>query len=74
MMLIRKTAFITGAAQGLGRAFSEALLEKGARVCLADVQTKKGLLLESELQKKYGRDRCMFMHCDVSSAESIKSE
>ncbi|GFS10800.1 hydroxyprostaglandin dehydrogenase [Elysia marginata] len=71
-MLLQRTAFVTGAAQGLGKAFSEALLEKGARVCLTDIQTQKGLLLESELQKKYGKDKCMFMQCDVSSATNLR--
>ncbi|RUS72062.1 hypothetical protein EGW08_020177 [Elysia chlorotica] len=71
-MLLKKTAFVTGAAQGLGKAFSEALLEKGARVCLTDIQSKKGLLIENELQKKYGKDKCMFMQCDVSSTENLK--
>ncbi|KAK3776119.1 hypothetical protein RRG08_046786 [Elysia crispata] len=71
-MLLKKTAFVTGAAQGLGRAFSEALLAKGGRVCLTDIQAKKGLLVENELQKKFGKDKCMFLQCDVSSAENLK--
>lgn len=70
--MLQRTAFVTGAAQGLGRAFSEALLEKGARVCITDIQAKKGLLLESELQKKYGKDKCMFMECDVSAVANLK--
>lgn len=32
-----KTAFVTGAASGLGFAMAEGLAEKGARVCLADM-------------------------------------
>lgn len=32
MSLAGKVAFVTGAAQGLGKAFSEALLKKGAKV------------------------------------------
>ncbi|GFO35778.1 15-hydroxyprostaglandin dehydrogenase [NAD(+)] [Plakobranchus ocellatus] len=71
-MLLQRSVFITGAVQGLGKAFSEALLERGARVCLTDVQAKKGFQVEKELQKKYGKDKCTFLHCDVSSPSRLE--
>lgn len=37
MRLDGKTAFITGAAQGIGRAFAEAYVREGARVVIADI-------------------------------------
>jgi 2-keto-3-deoxy-L-fuconate dehydrogenase len=36
-----KTAFVTAAAQGIGRAIVEAFLSEGARVIAADIQTNK---------------------------------
>ena len=36
-----QTAIITGAAQGLGRAIAEELLERGARIALCDLQGEK---------------------------------
>ncbi|BFZ01833.1 hypothetical protein BsWGS_04871 [Bradybaena similaris] len=71
MQPIHHRAFITGAAQGLGRAFSEALLQRGAKVCMVDVQEGKGRSAESELQSKYGRDNVTFLHCDVTSDKSL---
>ena len=37
MRLAGKTALITGAARGIGRAFAEAYVREGARVALADI-------------------------------------
>lgn len=36
--LAGKTALITGAAQGLGKAFAEKFIAEGARVCVSDIQ------------------------------------
>ena len=37
MRLAGKTAIITGAARGIGRAFAEAYVTEGARVAIADI-------------------------------------
>ncbi len=39
MQLAGKTALITGAARGIGRAFAEAYVKEGARVAVADINT-----------------------------------
>lgn len=36
-----RVCLVTGAAQGIGRAISEALLREGAQVCLADINGDK---------------------------------
>ncbi|KAH9523608.1 hypothetical protein Btru_040442 [Bulinus truncatus] len=73
MNLLNRVAFITGAAQGLGKAFTDALLHRGARVCFTDIQVEKGKLVESEFKGKYGEDKVLFLKCDVSSFENINS-
>ncbi|KAL8566487.1 hypothetical protein ACOMHN_012306 [Nucella lapillus] len=73
MSMSGKVALITGAAQGLGKAFSEALLKRGAQVCLADIQSKKGEATASAFQQEYGQDRAMFVKCDVTSTSEMKN-
>ncbi|CAL1538776.1 unnamed protein product [Lymnaea stagnalis] len=71
MQLFNRVAFVTGAAQGLGKAFSEALLNRGAKVCFTDIQVSKGKEVEKTYSDKYGQDRVLFLHCDVSSSASL---
>uniref|UniRef100_A0A0B7A9R7 15-hydroxyprostaglandin dehydrogenase [NAD(+)] n=2 Tax=Arion vulgaris TaxID=1028688 RepID=A0A0B7A9R7_9EUPU len=67
-----RVALVTGAAQGLGKLFSEALLQRGTKVCLADVQESKGRQVENDFQSRYGKDNVAFVHCDVSSDKSLR--
>ncbi|KAK7115818.1 15-hydroxyprostaglandin dehydrogenase [NAD(+)]-like [Littorina saxatilis] len=73
MSLSGKVALVTGAAQGLGKAFSEALLKRGAKVCLADVQSPLGEATTTEFQQEYGKDRALFVKCDVSSVSELQT-
>ncbi|BFZ25206.1 hypothetical protein BsWGS_28245 [Bradybaena similaris] len=67
MSLSGKVAIVTGAAQGLGKAFCEILLQNGAKVALTDMNSDQGLKTLSEFQTKYGQNKVMFIKCDVTS-------
>ncbi|XP_041455006.1 15-hydroxyprostaglandin dehydrogenase [NAD(+)]-like [Lytechinus variegatus] len=66
-------ALITGAAEGLGKAFSEELLKRSARgVSIVDYNSAKGKATEDELNKKYGEDKVRFFQCDVTSKDQLE--
>lgn len=65
-------AIITGAAQGIGFAISEILLQEGYKVCLSDINAEKGRESQAELQKTYAADRIIFVQCDVTSRSSLE--
>jgi galactitol 2-dehydrogenase len=64
MRLSGKTALITGAARGIGRAFAEAYLREGARVVIADVDID----LARKTAKEIGAQS---VRMDVSDPDSI---
>ncbi|XP_038044065.1 15-hydroxyprostaglandin dehydrogenase [NAD(+)]-like [Patiria miniata] len=67
-------AIVTGAAEGLGKGFAEGLLDKGAKgVCIADVNEPLGLKTAQELSDRFGRDRVIFVKCDVASAAQVEA-
>jgi glucose 1-dehydrogenase len=63
MTLDGKTAIVTGAAGGIGRAVAERFLREGARVIIADVDIEKGEACEADL-KRLGD--AQFVKADVS--------
>lgn len=66
MRLADKSAMITGAARGIGRAFAEAYIREGARVAIADIDLAKARATAAELG-----DAAIAVHMDVSQQESI---
>jgi len=68
MQLAGKTALITGAARGIGRAFAEAYLREGARVIIADIDHARA----SETAMELDRDNALAVQMDVSDTASIK--
>ena len=58
------TAFITGGAAGFGRAFADALSERGASVALADIDVSVAETAAGELRDK-GRG-AIAVGCDVA--------
>ncbi|MCX7567658.1 L-iditol 2-dehydrogenase [Sulfitobacter sp. F26169L] len=67
MRLAGKTALITGAARGIGRAFAEAYITEGARVIIADIDAARA----SETAMAIGRDKALAVAMDVTDRSSI---
>jgi len=64
-----KVAVITGGASGLGAATARALVAKGAKVAIFDLQEDKGTALVAEL----GADNALFQKVNVVSEESVQA-
>ncbi len=64
--LAGKTALITGAARGIGRAFAQAYVREGARVALADIDIEGARCAATEI----GPD-ALAVEMDVTSPQSI---
>lgn len=66
MQLAGKTALITGAARGIGRAFAEAYLREGARVIIADIDEARATATAEELG-----ENAVSVRMDVTDQPSI---
>ena len=55
-----KIAIVTGAARGFGKEFAIRLLDKGAKVCISDVNSTAGEETTKELQTRYGSQNVTF--------------
>ncbi|XP_073336160.1 15-hydroxyprostaglandin dehydrogenase [NAD(+)] [Pagrus major] len=73
MALSGKTAVVTGAVMGIGRAITEVLLQNGAKVALLDVNESAGKTVMEALEKQYGREKTLFCKGDVQSEEQLKA-
>ncbi|XP_057232258.1 15-hydroxyprostaglandin dehydrogenase [NAD(+)] isoform X2 [Malurus melanocephalus] len=67
-----KVALVTGGAQGIGRAFVQALLGKGAKVALLDRNSEAGEESKAALDEQFEAQRTMFIQCDVTDQEQLK--
>lgn len=67
MQIQGKTILVTGGASGLGEATSRELVQLGANVVIADLNSDKGEALVNELG---GSAR--FVRCDITSAEEVQ--
>ncbi|KAL2781116.1 15-hydroxyprostaglandin dehydrogenase [NAD(+)] isoform 6 [Daubentonia madagascariensis] len=67
-----KVALVTGAAQGIGRAFAEALLHKGAKVALVDWNFEAGVKCKAALDEQFEPQKTLFIQCDVADQEQLR--
>ena len=71
MKLEGRVAFVTGAAQGIGRAIALTLAEDGADLALGDLNLEK---LEATAREVEGLGRkALALHLDVSSSDSVQA-
>jgi 3-oxoacyl-[acyl-carrier protein] reductase len=70
MRLKDKVAIITGAGQGIGRAYSLRFAAEGAKVVIAEINESNGRKVAEEVQALGGQ--ALFVKTDVSSEESCK--
>lgn len=68
MELTNKVAIVTGGASGLGRATTEALLQRGARVAIFDLNEEQGTAVAAELG-----EQCRFVKVNVADEDSVKA-
>jgi len=65
-----KTAVVTGAARGIGRAVAERLAQEGARTLCADVEAEELRSLAREIEERGGRAEAHV--CDVSRPDDVE--
>jgi meso-butanediol dehydrogenase/(S,S)-butanediol dehydrogenase/diacetyl reductase len=73
--LLGRSCIVTGAAQGIGRAIGEALLDQGADVCFADINAEK---VETVAQENINRaaaggGKVTHSVVDVTDRESVRA-
>ncbi|MBN2568068.1 MAG: glucose 1-dehydrogenase [Deltaproteobacteria bacterium] len=70
MILKDKSAIVTGAGQGIGRAIAMELAREGAKVCVADLNPDTAKQVEAEI-KDLGREAMSFQ-VDITSLEKVQ--
>ncbi len=65
-----KAAFITGGANGIGRAIANSLARKGVAIAIADVNEEAAVIACKEIEAAGGR--AIALACDVTSEKSLE--
>ena len=71
--LDNKTAIVTGGAQGFGAGIAEALYRLKVNIVIADLNDVTGMSAVESLNKGQAVNRAVYIKCDVSDPESVKS-
>jgi NAD(P)-dependent dehydrogenase (short-subunit alcohol dehydrogenase family) len=66
----KKTALITGAALGIGKATALLLAQEGAKVAITDINDKEGANLRDEINAAGGQAK--FWHLDTSHEDNVE--
>lgn len=68
--LQKKTAMITGAASGIGRATALTLSKVGADIAVLDIEDQRGEAVVEDIVEHGGK--AIYLHCDVTSASDCQ--
>ena len=71
MRLENKTALITGAGRGIGRAAAEMFAREGAKVVLADINDELGRAVEQAIREAGGE--ATFVRTDISASAEVQA-
>lgn len=66
-----RTAIVTGAASGMGRATAHLFADEGARVVVADLGDARVSAVVEEIASVHGEGAALGVVCDVASVESL---
>ncbi|XP_060634679.2 15-hydroxyprostaglandin dehydrogenase [NAD(+)] isoform X1 [Anolis sagrei] len=72
MHLKDKVALVTGAAQGIGKALAQSLLEKGCKVALVDQNAEVGKSCKDAFDRQFDAQMTIFLPCDVTNENNLK--
>lgn len=67
-----KICIVTGSAQGFGKGISEAMLDEGATVVVADMNMAGATAFADEINARYGAGRALAVEVNVANEESVK--
>ena len=65
------TAWISGAASGMGEGIARLFAREGAAVALVDVQAGKGSAVAEQIRAEGGR--AIFIECDVAKEAAVRA-